>query len=563
MVTGHFIYYKIAGANTWLKTDLISAENFSHTVDSLTVDVQYALKIVAVNEKGESAQSNIHYQYAGAVPTGLSAPSLVVSSRTDTSVTIVMTEPDNSSTDILGYQIYANDANSNSVPTNLVYDGQAISSVLSVTVRGLESGQGYWLAYRVLNRAGWSEMSPYLVMIAGRLPSPPGQNPHQISVSPTAVSFGWVPPTDIGGAAKLDGYKVYSGTSTLLASIDPETLEYTLDGLLVTPGDSYSIRISSFTAIGEGAQSNPLTIWAIDLPDAPILSRIDTNSDSCSVQWTAVTPPSNSLITGYMLYVDDGLDGDYTLAYNGMDKPSTLAYTADGLVARRQYRLKVTALNKAGEGAESDPVTCYTVSVPGQPGTPRMITSTASSIELAWEPAYEDGGSPILEYQLEMDEVEGIGASNIESWTSVFTGHALTYTVSAGLQATYRYRFRVRAVSEYLKESPYSSISVFYAAALPEQITFPTDVFTEIEKDRLTFTWNQPVIDTNTMLTIDQYRVYWDAGYLLSGNFELKALINSHDQFHYEVQGLQPGTLYRFQVSAVNAIGEGSLSGEV
>lgn len=84
-----------------------------------------------------------------------------------------MTAPTLSTTDILGYQVYANDANTNSIPTNLVYDGTAISTVLSVTVRDLKSGQVYWLAYRVLNRAGWSELSPYLVMVAGRLPLPP------------------------------------------------------------------------------------------------------------------------------------------------------------------------------------------------------------------------------------------------------------------------------------------------------------------------------------------------------------------------------------------------------
>ena len=101
-------------------------------------------------------------------------------------------------------------------------------------------------------------------------------------------------------------------------------------------------------------------------------------------------------------------------------------------------------------------------------------------IKLAWEPAFEDGGSPISAYQLQMDEVEGIGASNVESWITVFTGYALTYTVTSNLKPKSGYRFRVRAVSEYLKESPYSSISVFYAASLPEQISFPSIIFTEI-----------------------------------------------------------------------------------
>ena len=46
-----------------------------------------------------------------------------------------------------------------------------------------------------------------------------------------------------------------------------------------------------------------------------------------------MTPPVNSLITGYILYIDDGLDGDYKIAYNGMDRSSKLAYSVEGLVA--------------------------------------------------------------------------------------------------------------------------------------------------------------------------------------------------------------------------------------
>ena len=126
-------------------------------------------------------------------------------------MTITISIPSTSSTDILGYQVYSNDANSKAVPSRLVYDGKAISTVLSIPVKDLESGQGYWLAYKALNRAGWSDLSPYLKMIAGRLPEPPSESPYQISVSPSAVSFGWQAPIDIGGAAKLDSFKVYSG----------------------------------------------------------------------------------------------------------------------------------------------------------------------------------------------------------------------------------------------------------------------------------------------------------------------------------------------------------------
>ena len=320
----------MAGDTTWSKTTPISADVHQETVISLTVDTQYALKIVAENEKGESVQSGILYQYSGAVPAVSNAPTIVAGSRTETSVMIDMYEPDASTTTVLGYRLYANDVNSNAVPTNLVYDGQAVANVLSATVYNLESGQGYWLAYKVLNRAGWSELSPYLKIVAGKLPQPPSLPPYQLSVSPTEVSFGWTPPAEIGGAAKLDGYYVYEA-SNLIGTVDADTLEFAHSA--VAAGTSYSISIAAFSAIGEGAKSNPLTIWAINVPDAPTLTLTDTSRDSCSVQWTTVTPPANSLITGYVLEVDDGLDGEYSIAYNGRDNPSTTSYTAEGLVA--------------------------------------------------------------------------------------------------------------------------------------------------------------------------------------------------------------------------------------
>ena len=109
----------------------------------------------------------------------------------------------------------------------------------------------------------------------------------------------------------------------------------------------------------------PLSIWSIDVPTAPTLSLTDTGRDFCAVAWTSVTPPANSLITGYILYVDDGLDNEFKIAYDGPNYPSTFANQVTDLQPRRTYRLKVLAMNKAGHGAESQTITCYTVTIPG------------------------------------------------------------------------------------------------------------------------------------------------------------------------------------------------------
>lgn len=73
------------------------------------------------------------------------------------------------------------------MPTSLVYDGAAVSTLLQTTINGLESGHSYWFAYKVLNYAGWSELSPILKMVAGRLPEPPLDSLYKISVSPTEI----------------------------------------------------------------------------------------------------------------------------------------------------------------------------------------------------------------------------------------------------------------------------------------------------------------------------------------------------------------------------------------
>jgi hypothetical protein len=65
------------------------------------------------------------------------------------------------------------------------------------------------------------------------------------------------------------------------------------------------------------------------------------------------------------------------------------------------------------------------------------------------------------------------------------------------------------------------------------------------------------------MLPIFAYRVYWDAAYLISGNFALLSEIDSYDQFFYTAESLQPGLLYTFQVTALNAIGESVLSAPI
>jgi hypothetical protein len=95
----------------------------------------------------------------------------------------------------------------------------------------------------------------------------------------------------------LTSYNIYSG-NTLVGTVIPQILQYTLSVGIVA-GQSYQITVSAVSVIGEGPRSNPIIIWAIDVPSSSVLTLTDTSRDTCSVSWTPVSPPANSLITGY------------------------------------------------------------------------------------------------------------------------------------------------------------------------------------------------------------------------------------------------------------------------
>ena len=76
-------------------------------------------------------------------------------------------------------------------------------------------------------------------------------------------------------------------------------------------------------------------------------------------------------------------------------------------------------------------------------------------------------------------------------------------------------------------------------------------------------TWDKPVINAATDLAINAYRIYWDESFRSSGDFVLYAEVQTYDQNFYTATNLAIGHLYKFQLSAVNNVGEGPLSTEI
>ena len=192
---------------------------------------------------------------------------------------------------------------------------------------------------------------------------------------------------------------------------------------------------------------------------------ISSTRDTCTVSWTQVVPPANTIIQGYVIQINDGLDRDtYATVYNGRLNSSTLSTTITGL-STHNYQIIGYAINKVGNGAQSTPVTWLTVAPPGQPGRPLYISSTTTSIYVECEPAIDDGGSPITKYQLLYDLVEGLNTAGTENWIVAVNVNVLSYNLT-GLTTNSLYRFKVLAKSGSVIAGDYSPISQFYVMPL-------------------------------------------------------------------------------------------------
>merc|ERR1719162_2143769 len=133
-------------------------------------------------------------------------------------------------------------------------------------------------------------------------------------------------------------------------------------------------------------------------------------------------------LRNYKVYMNDGLGGELSLRAVVFDT-SQRYFTATGLIADRDYLVRVTVVSAVGESdatstcnVPADSVACNTVTsrscnVPAVPGAPLRQSSTATSIHVQWS-APADNGCPMTGYRLFLDE-NSDGAAEKESFPGV------------------------------------------------------------------------------------------------------------------------------------------------
>jgi hypothetical protein len=214
-----------------------------------------------------------------------------------------------------------------------------------------------------------------------------------------------------------------------------------------------------------------------------------------------------------------------------------------GIVKGKTYTFRYRAINMVGAGAWSDYTPVVAAGIPTAPPSPTYVSSTDSTITLAFQLSSDNGGSLILNYIIKVDDGALGPITNI---VGDYDGASSTHMIS-GLTAGLKYRFQYYAHNSYGDSLP-SSIITVAASVLPVAPGIPTIDWTLSSKTSLNILWpavaDPPSPIVGYILLMDNGR---GGSYstVFDGSFQPGVT-------KFLVSGLTNGFLYSFKVYAAN-----------
>ena len=259
-------------------------------------------------------------------------------------------------------------------------------------------------------------------------------------------------------------------------------------------------------------------------------------------------------MNGYQLYSRDLTKNAYSLIYDGSNNPSIMNYRVKNLLKGSIFSFKFLAINRVGKSNFSPELSSISVSgLPGKANTPILFKFNSTQITLNFMPNSDDGGSPILNYNLYRDT--GDSSSNF-SLVKAYINNSLSYIFDSSLDNTLTlgkiYRFLYSANNSNGEGLKSDELKVALAS-LPSKPTTPTVNIGFSSQIALRVEWASITLGLD--MAISFYNLYMDDGN--SGKFILTCQTNINNSIQFCIVSTVSGKKYRFYVTASNFNGEG------
>jgi len=397
-------------------------------------------------------------------------------------------------------------------------------------------GQLYYYAVKAFNRNYTSDLSA--VVNATTYGTP--YAPTALTASPgcRSVSVNWTPPIDTG-ALPILGFRLYRGPSS--SSLEPlpdlgNVIRYQDEGL--ENGKEYFYRVLAFNAMGDGENSTVVSATPRSPPSSPEYFTLTPGDGKVSLRWRVPLLDGGAPVDGYnILRGPTGTDLSPLATVGQFDN----AYVDDGLTNGQTYFYAVQAFNIIGPGPLTEVLNATPLGVPGAPRD-LALTGSDGQVTLTWDAPEEDGGTPILGYNIYRGATETsmlllyrfLGTSYTD--TGLVNGEPLLYRISAYNR---------------VGEGPSTEARSATPLALPDA---PADLLAEASNDLISLSWLAPASTGGAPLL--EFRVHRGTS---PDTLELLRTLAPSTLTLRDVD-IVVGTTYFYAVSAVTMAGEGPRS---
>jgi fibronectin type 3 domain-containing protein len=300
----------------------------------------------------------------------------------------------------------------------------------------------------------------------------------------------------------------------------------------VSNGTTYFYVVTADNSAGESADSAEASVTpdpTITTPAIPLGVAATGGNVQVSLTWSASSGASN-----YHVKRATTSGGPYTQ----VGAPGSAAYTDTSVANGTTYYYVVSALDSAGESANSAQVSALPAASAATPSVPSGLSATAGngSVNLSWSPS-----SGATSYNVKRATTSGGPYSQVGAPT------AAAYSDTSVSNGTHYY-YVVSALDSAGESANSAQVSALPVASIPP---VPSGLSATAGNDSVNLTWSS----SNGAQSYHMKRATTSGGPY--------AQVGAPTTTSYADSGLTNGTAYYYVISAVNSAGESANSAQV
>ena len=306
-----------------------------YTVDYLgPVSASFRFKIRAFNYDGYTDSRPLMVVLSAVPDTPLTGP-ISDATVTDNSKIKVNYGPSsvsqNGGSEILSYELQKDDGAGGAFESLIGAASNSLETTYTIAYN-ITGGGLYRFRYRCLNVNGWSGWSPPTYIRAATVPVRPPA-PVFVTATATSITLSLSPSSDDRGS-HISTYRLSrntGGTSTTYVLVtsytgtaQTATITTTADGLVA--GTIYKFVYSAVNSYGSSDTSNQVDCGVSSFPAQPSPpTKVAAASGQTYISLSWLKSADTELpVLGYVLNMDDGYGGAFSVIYNGRNYPQVL-----------------------------------------------------------------------------------------------------------------------------------------------------------------------------------------------------------------------------------------------